>query len=143
MATAAASVEVDVPVEVAYEAWTHFEHFPHYLAGVKEVTRNMDGTLHWVVSPAGVEREFEAAVTEDVPNSHISWASVGELHHAGSVRFTPLNAQQTKVDVEFDWEPEGFVENVGAAVSADSIFAGTSLRNFKQHVEDGTFPGSN
>ena len=143
MATAEASVEVDVPVAVAYEAWTHFEHFPHYLAGVKEVTRNADGSLHWVVSPAGVEREFDAAITEQVENERISWASTGELQHAGSVRFTSLGADQTRVEVEFDWEPEGFLETVGSAVSADSMFARSSLGNFKKHVEEGTLPGSN
>lgn len=37
------SVDVDVPVTTAYNQWTQFESFPHFMEGVEEV-RQLDAT---------------------------------------------------------------------------------------------------
>ena len=35
MASVQESVDVDVPVSVAYDQWTQFESFPHFMGGVE------------------------------------------------------------------------------------------------------------
>ena len=42
------SVQVDVPVETAYNQWTQFEEFPHFMDGVSEVRQLDDTTLQWL-----------------------------------------------------------------------------------------------
>jgi hypothetical protein len=50
------SVDVDVPVSVAYNQWTQLESFPHFMSGVESITQVDDTRNHWVTSIAGVER---------------------------------------------------------------------------------------
>lgn len=47
------SIEVNVPVNVAYDQWTQFEDFPQFMQGVIEVTQINDTHLHWVAEIAG------------------------------------------------------------------------------------------
>jgi uncharacterized protein YndB with AHSA1/START domain len=69
-------IEVDVPVETAYEAWSNFELFPRYLPYIERITPAGDGVHHhWVVTIGGVRREFDTEVTEQVPNQRIAWSS--------------------------------------------------------------------
>ena len=40
------SIQVDVPVNQAYNQWTQFEDFPHFMGGVREVRQLTDQRLH-------------------------------------------------------------------------------------------------
>ncbi|MYS06053.1 cyclase, partial [Streptomyces sp. SID6041] len=54
------SVEVDVPVRTAYNQWTQFESFPHFMEGVERIEQRTDTMTHWVAKVGGVTKEFEA-----------------------------------------------------------------------------------
>ena len=56
MASIIKTVEVDVPVRVAYDQWTQFETFPEFMEGVDEVRQIDDTHLHWVADVAGSPR---------------------------------------------------------------------------------------
>ncbi|WP_448700713.1 SRPBCC family protein, partial [Streptomyces avidinii] len=58
------SIEVDVPVTTAYNQWTQFESFPEFMDGVQRIEQRTDTLTHWVTKIAGVEREFDAEITE-------------------------------------------------------------------------------
>ena len=49
-------VLVNVPISVAYNQWTQFEEFPHFMSGIKSVKQLDDQTLEWVAEIAGVKR---------------------------------------------------------------------------------------
>jgi uncharacterized membrane protein len=134
--TLTASIDVDVPVRVAYNQWTQFESFPEFLSGVESVKQLGDTMTHWRVSIAGVEREFDAEIADQVPDDHVSWRSVGEVMHRGRVEFTPEGPDETRVDLEIEWEPEGFVEAAGAALQLDDLQVKKDLARFKEFVED-------
>jgi uncharacterized membrane protein len=134
--TLTASTEVDVPVRVAYDQWTQFESFPEFLGGVDRVTQLSATMTHWVVSIGGVKREFDAEIVDQVPDRHVAWRSVDEVLHRGSVSFTTLDADRTRVDLEIEWEPEGFVEEAGAALQLDDLQVKKDLARFKEFVED-------
>ena len=136
MSTIEADTVVKVPIRVAYDQWTRFEDFPEFLPGIEEVTQLSDTTLHWVVSPAGVTREYDAVITEQVPDKVIAWESIDEPRNAGRVTFEPADEGYTTVRLVLDWAPEGFVENAGAALQVDDAFAKLDLMKFKDHVED-------
>ena len=85
------SVDVDVPVRTAYDQWTQFETFPHFMGGVESITQIDDTHIHWVTKIAGVTREFDTEITEQHPDERVAWTSTsGETKHAGVVTFHRL-----------------------------------------------------
>jgi uncharacterized membrane protein len=134
--TMTAEIDVDAPIRAVYNQWTQFESFPNFLHAVKEVTQR-DATLtHWVVSVGGVRREFDAEITEQVPDELIAWASVDGTTHRGIVRFEPVSAAITGVSLEMLWLPETVVEKVGAALNIDERQAQMDLERFKSFIEE-------
>jgi Predicted integral membrane protein len=135
MSTIQQSIDVDVPVSTVYNQWTQFEDFPEFMSGVESITQQDDAHLHWKVTVGGVEREFDAEITEQHPDERIAWRSVEGPQHAGVVTFHRLADAQTRVTLQLDWEPEGFVENVGAALQIDDLQVANDLKRFKEIIE--------
>jgi uncharacterized membrane protein len=133
--TVTASIDVDVPVRVAYDQWTQFETFPEFLSGVDSVTQVDDTLTHWVVSIGGVKRDFDAEISDQVPDDHVTWRSLGGVVHNGRVSFTPLDEGSTSIELEIEWEPEGFVESAGAAFQLDDLQVKSDLKRFKEFIE--------
>lgn len=130
------TIDVDVPVAVAYNQWTQFESFPHFLDEVESITQIDDTHTRWKVRVGGVEREFNAEITEQHPDERVAWRSMnGDTDHAGVVTFHRLSDDETRVTVQLDWQPEGFVEKAGALVGAGSHAVKKDLRNFKEFIE--------
>ncbi|MGY1695172.1 MULTISPECIES: SRPBCC family protein [unclassified Geodermatophilus] len=129
------SIQVDVPVRTAYDQWTQFEDFPHFMGGVKEVRQLDDRRLHWVAEIAGVRRQWEAAVLEQVPDQKVAWAATGGATNAGAVRFEPAGAGSTIVYLELEYEPEGLVEQVGDKLGIVERQVRSDLERFKELVE--------
>ncbi|MEY4484059.1 MAG: hypothetical protein RL693_1511, partial [Verrucomicrobiota bacterium] len=67
MKTITKSIIVNVPLSQAYNQWTQFEEFPHFMEGVKEVKQLDDKSLHWKAEIAGKSEEWNAEITEQVP----------------------------------------------------------------------------
>ncbi|MGF1645726.1 MAG: SRPBCC family protein [Kineosporiaceae bacterium] len=129
------SIEVDVPLQVAYDQWTQFEDFPQFMSGIEEIRQLSDGRTHWRLSIGGVTREFDADVLVQQPDQGVSWRSVDGPTHAGSVRFEPLDQSRTRVRLSMDYQTEGFVEKVGDAMGIIERQATKDLANFKQFIE--------
>src|SRR5690242_5359538 len=69
------SVEVNVPLSTAYNQWTQFEDFPQFMESVREVRQIDDRHLHWRAEVGGVEKEWDAEITEQIPDERIAWRS--------------------------------------------------------------------
>ncbi|MBT2500667.1 SRPBCC family protein [Agromyces sp. ISL-38] len=138
--TVTADIEVDVPVRVAYDQWTQFESFPEFLGGVDSVRQIDDVMTQWTVSIGGVKREFDAEIGDQVPDDHVTWRSVGEVVHNGRVDFRALGAERTRIDLTIEWEPEGFVEEAGAALQLDDLQVRSDLKRFKDYIEERRTP---
>ena len=129
------TVHVDVPVRVAYDQWTQFEEFPRFMEGIDEVTQ-LDAThLHWKASVGGKTNEWDAEITEQLPDKRVAWKSTSGTANAGVVTFHRLDEHRTKVMVQLDWEPDGVVETLGSAVGSDSRRVQGDLERFKELVE--------
>jgi uncharacterized membrane protein len=101
---------VDAPVERVYEFWNDFENFPRFLSHVREVRRTGPERTHWVVAgPGGAPVEWDAVVTERLPNEQIAWRTEeGSLvSHEGSVRFRSDGNSRTRVEVRMTYRPVG------------------------------------
>jgi uncharacterized membrane protein len=101
------TVTIQAPVEEVYGMWENFENFPRFMSHVKSITNQGGGRSHWVVKgPAGVEVEFDAVMTENVPNELIAWETVADsqVKHRGRVRFTRQN-DRTRAQVWMTYVP--------------------------------------
>ncbi|MCZ2823333.1 MULTISPECIES: SRPBCC family protein [unclassified Modestobacter] len=144
MANVEKSIDVDVPIRQVYDQWTQFESFPKFMNGVERITQLDDRHTHWVTKIGGVEREFDAEITEQHPDERVAWKSTdGETKHAGVVTFHKISDNTTRVMVQLDWEPQGLVEKVGAAVGVDDRQISADVKKFKEFIESrGTETGA-
>ena len=140
MPTIEQSIEVNVPVATAYNQWTQFEEFPKFMDGIKEV-RQLDEThLHWVAQIGGETEQWDAEITEQKPDERIAWKATSGKQNAGVVTFHKIDDRTSKIMLRLDWESEGIVEKVGAAIGQDERKVKSDLERFKERVEVGGFP---
>ena len=132
------TIEVDRPVSTVYNQWTQFEDFPYFMEGVKEVRQLDDTHLHWRAEIWGKEKEWDAEITEQEPDTRISWKSVSGAPNAGTVRFEPTGPQRTRVRLVMAYEPEGAIENAGDALGIFSARVQQSVDDFKKFIENRT-----
>lgn len=130
------TVDVDQPLSTVYNQWTQFESFPKFMAGVERVDQLDDKRLHWVTDIAGVGREFDAEIVQQVPDEVIEWRASGDTVHNGRVTFHPLNDGQTRVLLQFEHDPSGAVEQAGEKLGVVDKRIEGDLKRFKQFIED-------
>ena len=130
------SIEVHCPVRTVYNQWTQFEDFPRFMAGVKEVRQLDDTHVHWHAEVWGKDKEWDAEITEQVPDERISWKSTSGASTSGTVRFESLGPDVTRVRLALAYEPEGAIENIGDAVGLMSARVQESIEDFKEFIEE-------
>jgi len=133
--TVTESVDVSVPVRTAYNQWTQFEEFPRFMDGVREI-RQLDRThTHWKTEIAGVKREFDAEITEQLPDERVAWKTTEGERQAGVVTFHRLDDTHTRVTVQMDFDPQGFVEQAGDKLGVVDRRVKGDLKRFKEYIE--------
>jgi uncharacterized membrane protein len=130
------TVDVDVPVRTAYDQWTQFETFPQFMEGVESITQVTDTRNRWRVEVGGATREFVTEITEQTPDQRIAWTTVeGDSGHAGVVTFHHLDDNTTRVMIDMDIDPDGFVEQVGDKLGFVSRRVKGDMERFKEFIE--------
>src|SRR4029077_21010988 len=125
------AIEVERPLSTVYNQWTQFEEFPRFMKGVKKVTQLDDQRLHWKAEIGGKDKEWNARITDQVPDQLIAWQSEGAEYTSGPiqqmpqnfsdsnkarvVKFAPAGPNRTRITLEVIYDPEGFVEKTGDA----------------------------
>jgi uncharacterized membrane protein len=130
------SVEVEVPVTTAYNQWTQFEEFPRFMEGVERIEQRSPTLTHWVTAVGGTKREFDAEITEQIPDERVAWTTVaGEARQAGVVTFHRLDDTHTKVMLQLEHDPQGLVDTVGDKLGFVRRQAKGDLKRFKEYIE--------
>ncbi len=141
------TITVYRPVDEVYAFWRELENLPLFMTRLKSVQEIGDGRSHWVAEgPAGIQAEWDAAITEEIPNELIAWRSLpgSRVHHSGRVCFEQArNRPGTEVRVELEFCPPGgmmgelaawlFGKDPGNQLKDD-------LRAFKSMLETGEVP---
>lgn len=130
-----ATIELDVPLSTAYNQFTQFEEFPQFMTSVQEVKQIDDKHLHWKATVAGKQKEWDAEITQQIPDRLIAWRSISGVPNEGRVSFQSLGASRTRVTLKMSYTPEDFVEQAGDAMGAVKIQAQQNLSRFKQLLE--------
>jgi len=129
------SIDVDVPVSTAYNQWTQFETFPKFMEGVERIDQITPTKTHWVTKIAGVEREFDAEITEQHPDERVAWTTENGTHQSGVVTFHRISDTTTRVTLQLDHDPQGLLETVGDALGIVQRRVKGDLENFKSFIE--------
>jgi uncharacterized membrane protein len=141
------AIRVAAPVDRVWELWSNFENFPRFMSHLHEVRKVDEGRSHWIArGPAGVPVEWDAIVTDWVPNQLIAWKSVegSTVESAGRVRFQSTADGGTEISVHLSYNPPAGA--LGHAVAA--LFGADPKRamdedivRFKSLVEEGKTSG--
>jgi uncharacterized membrane protein len=139
MASIDRTIDLEVPVSVAYDQWTQFEEFPRFMEGVVDVRQVDDKHLQWTAEIGGERHTWMAEIVEQVPDRVIAWHSVDGVPNSGRVEFEPID-EGTRVHVGMEYEPEGFKEAVGALLGVDGAQVEEDLERVRDLVESRQLP---
>ncbi|HEY4542048.1 MAG TPA: SRPBCC family protein [Noviherbaspirillum sp.] len=135
MSTVEKSIDVNVPVHVAYNQWTQFEDFPKFMEGVQEVRQLDDTHLHWRANVGGKEEEWQAEITEQVPDQRIAWTSRSGARNGGVVTFHHLSEGVTRIMAQIEYDPQSLTEKAGDMLGVMSRRVEGDLERFKDFIE--------
>jgi uncharacterized membrane protein len=129
------SIDVGVPVRVAYNQWTQFRDFPSFMKKVENVEQAADEKLNWKAQVFWSHRTWEATILEQHPDELIIWRAKGEKGHVdGAVTFHELTADLTRIVLVLEYHPQGLFEHTGNLWRAQGRRARLELKHFERHV---------
>ena len=129
------SIDVGVPVTIAYNQWTQFKDFPRVMKKVEDVEQKSTEQLTWKAQTLWSHRTWESTIIEQVPDERIVWKSKGEKGSVdGAVTFHELAPDLTRIIVVLEYHPQGFVERTGNLWRAQGRRARLELKHFVRHV---------
>lgn len=102
MGTVRESIDVAVPVRVAYQLLCRFEGYPQFMTAVRRVTQLSRTRARWVIELDGTEAEFDTAITERRPDEALAWHAVDGPRLAEKVTFERLTDTTTRITAERD-----------------------------------------
>jgi uncharacterized membrane protein len=129
------SIDVGVPIDLAYNQWTQFTEFPSFMKKVENVEQAEDEKLHWKAQVLWSHREWDADILEQIPDQRIVWQSKGAKGHVdGAVTFHELAPELTRILLVLEYHPQGFFEHTGNLWRAQGRRARLELKHFRRHL---------
>jgi uncharacterized membrane protein len=129
------SIDVGVPVRIAYDQWTQFTDFPSFTKKVENVEQDSDEKLTWKAQVLWSHRTWESTILEQVPDERIVWRSEGPKGSVdGTVSFHELAEDLTRILVVLEYHPQGFFERTGNLWRAQGRRVRLELKHFVRHV---------
>jgi uncharacterized membrane protein len=140
------TINVSAPLHKVFAFWSDYQNFPLFMTKVRDVRQTGENRSHWVVAgPAGTPVEWDAVVTQYIPNDCIAWSTTDEspIRHEGIVRFQSNSDGSTRVDLNLSYNPiAGALGHAAAAllgVDAKSEIDADLVR-MKTTIETGVPP---
>ena len=129
------TIDVGVPVKVAYNQWTEFGAFPSFMKKVKSVEAPDENKITFKAQIFLSHRTWEATILEQIPDERIVWRSKGQKGHVdGAVTFHEIGPNLTRILVVLEYYPQGLFEKTGNIWEAQGRRARAELRHFRRHV---------
>jgi uncharacterized membrane protein len=130
-------IEVQVPVQQAYNQWTQFEDFPKFMDSIQSVQQLDDTHVQWVAEIRGESRQWTTEIIEQRPDEKVAWKTIeGEVKNDGVVTFEPMGDARTRVNVQMDVEGDSTAENVaGDLLGVVKKQVHGDLERFKELIE--------
>ncbi len=126
------SIDIAVPLDLAYEEWMKLEFLPEGAHTVRDIRRNGDrlrGRL------PGRRERWRAEVKEERRGESFAWRSTAGSDCLGLVTFHRLAERLTRLEVELDVIPQRPAETFELLTHIADRRAETDLRRFKAELE--------
>jgi uncharacterized membrane protein len=91
--------------------------------------------VHWRAEVGGKEQEWDARITEQLPDNRIAWTSTSGDMNAGAVDFHRISDVMSRITLTVDYDPQGFLESLGDALGFMDRRVDGDLKRFKQFIE--------
>jgi uncharacterized membrane protein len=105
MARIRQTIDLGVPAHAAYRQLLRFEDYPRFLQEVAVVRRNGSAHLHWSVNLSYQSLEWDAEITEELPDRCIAWHSDNGPISDERVELQPLGPGKTRLTLTMDCDP--------------------------------------
>ncbi|MGY0071648.1 SRPBCC family protein [Streptomyces sp. QTS137] len=129
------TVDIEAPVSVTWALWSDVTKWPSFLSHVRIVQPLDERRFAWQLSLPGADKNFVAELTEVATENRIAWRTTEGVHHAGVVTFHRLSDKSSRVTLQIEYDPKGFVEHLGALTNLDSTLANHDLGEFRKLAE--------
>lgn len=136
MAKIEQSIEINVPVKTAYRQLTQFEQYPRFMEDVEEVRQLDDTHLHWHTKAGNMDMEWDAEITQQVPDQCIAWRNITGPKYEGKIELRPTEENRTEVKLTLECDPrQQVLVQHGDARKAIQERTEHDLARFKKFIE--------
>jgi uncharacterized membrane protein len=127
------SIDVAVPIHVAWEEWRTWGCLPEGVHRIVDVERDGDSLIGHTAGPREVD--WEAEIKDEREDESFAWLSVEGTDVAGLATFHQLSDRLTRIELDLDVVPTNPTEAMAMALHVAHRRAEADLRRFKAHVE--------
>ncbi len=127
------SIDVAVPIHVAWEEWRSWGRLPEGVHRIVDVERDGDSLIGHTAGPR--ELDWEAEIKDEREDESFAWLSVEGTDVAGLATFHQLSERLTRIELDLDVVPTNPTEAMTLALHLAHRRAEADLRRFKAHVE--------
>ncbi|MCN9240170.1 SRPBCC family protein [Streptomyces sp. RY43-2] len=140
MSTLEEHVDINVPIDTAWDSLHQVENYPRFMQGVREARTETGGRAHLDVETGGPTRELEAEVSDRDRDRVMTWQTKGTPHLEGTLSFQSIDRNNTRVQARVEYEPDAVRESFGgpkgfAQANAIERVVRGDLEQFKDYVE--------
>ena len=129
------SIDIAVPLEVAYEEWMKLEFLPEGIHRVEQIRRKGDRLTGRILGAMANHERWRAEIREERRCESFAWRSVSGSDCLGLVTFHRLAERLTRLELELDVVPTGAAQAFELLVHVADRRAETDLRRFKAELE--------
>ncbi|WP_319459985.1 SRPBCC family protein [Micromonospora sp. RTP1Z1] len=129
------TIEVGVPVRVAFNQWTTFGDFPSFMKKVEQADKESDEKMTWKAQVFWSHRSWESTIVRQLPDRLIHWRSKGKKGSVdGTVSFHEVGPNLTRILVVLEYHPQGLFEHTGNMWRAQGRRVRLELKHFVRQV---------
>jgi uncharacterized membrane protein len=129
------SIEIAVPVRVAWSLATRAEDYPEFLDRVSGGVRKDKNKAVFDAKVHGVEREIEVEILEERPERRLAWKATGGHDHTGVASFHELAPSLTHIELSIVHDSEGLVQKLARTTHLTQHAVRSDLHRFKAYAE--------
>jgi uncharacterized membrane protein len=126
-------IDVGVPHDVAFQHWSNYDKWSAIFKN--ETARSGSNSVSVTAQIGPSRRTWESDITDVEQDRRISWRSKGDVQAMGTTTFHSLDDRLTRLMVEIEYRPNGFVELIGNVLRMQRRRVRRDLRLFKNYVE--------
>jgi uncharacterized membrane protein len=129
------SIDVAVPLEVAYDEWMQLDFLPEGTHRVEEIERDGDEFLVGRLGGKRRDGDWEAEIRDQRIDESFAWRSVAGSDCAGLVTFHRLGPRLTRLELQLDVVPVRTGQAMQLMLHLADRRAEADLRRFKARLE--------